>query len=97
MTTVVNLKNHYYDVFIGRPSKWGNPYSHKKNTTAKYKVKTKKEAIQKYKEWFKTQPDLIHSLSELKDKVLGCYCHPNPCHGDVLIELIDQLEGAEIF
>jgi len=33
---------------------------------------------------------LIDSLPELKDKVLGCWCAPEPCHGDVLKELTEQ-------
>ena len=26
MTTVVNLKKDTYDIYIGRGSKWGNPF-----------------------------------------------------------------------
>ena len=25
----------------------------------------------------------------MKGKNLGCWCNPEPCHGDVLLELID--------
>ena len=34
----------------------------------------------------------MESLDELKDKVLGCWCHPELCHGDVLVELIKMEE-----
>lgn len=30
-------------------------------------------------------------LGELRGKVLGCWCHPKPCHGDVLVKLIREL------
>lgn len=92
MTVVVNLRSANFDVFIGRPSKWGNPYSHLplKNTSAKFKVSSRKEAIRKYEEWVLGQNDLLNSLHELKDKTLGCYCKPLACHGDVLVKLIEH-------
>lgn len=38
---------------------------------------------------------LMKSLPELKGKTLGCWCKPYPCHGDVLVELLNELEGGE--
>jgi len=90
-TTIVNIKvTKNYDIYIGRPSIWGNPYSHLANTLAEYKVTTREEAITNYKKWILTNEDLLKKLPELKDKVLGCYCKPLSCHGDVLIELLDK-------
>lgn len=89
-TRVVHLEREPHDVFIGRPSKWGNPYSHMRNTRAQFKVKTRREAIQKYREYILTRPDLLGSLHELRGKRLGCYCAPLECHGDVLAELADN-------
>ena len=93
MTTVVNINNgDEYDVLIARPSKWGNPYTHIKDryTNAKFVVGSRKEAIEKYKEYILNTPELLNSLDELKDKRLGCYCKPKSCHGDVLIELLKE-------
>jgi len=90
-TKVVHCKKDRYDVYIGRPSKWGNPYSHLENTLADFQVNTREEAIEKYREWIRDQSHLLNSLFELKDKVLGCWCSPKPCHGDVLIELLKEL------
>jgi hypothetical protein len=84
---VVHNKRARYDVYIGRPSKWGNPFSHQSGTLAKFKVASREEAISKYREWIKTQPGLIAALPELRGKVLGCWCSPLACHGDVLAEL----------
>jgi hypothetical protein len=92
MTKVVHCKRDIYDIYIGRPSKWGNPYTHikDKNTKAEYIVSTRKESIEKYKEYILNTPELLNSLYELKDKVLGCWCKPNKkCHGDILVELIE--------
>jgi hypothetical protein len=92
-TRVVHCKREPYDVYIGRPSKWGNPFSHKAGTLAKFKVATRDQAVTSFEEWIKTQPQLLKDLYELKGKVLGCWCKPLSCHGDVLAKLADALEG----
>lgn len=92
---VVHCKREDHDVYIGRPSKWGNPFSHKDNTLAKYKTETREEAIEKYREYILHRKDLLDCLHELRGKILGCWCAPKPCHGDVLIELIMERFGDE--
>ena len=93
MIKVVHCKKENYDVYIGRPSKWGNPFTHikDKKTSAKYICATRDEAIDKYEEWI-TKGDgqhLLKDLHELKDKTLGCWCKPKRCHGDVLKKLVE--------
>lgn len=92
ITKVVHCKREPYDVYIGRPSKWGNPFTHikDKKTKAEFVVESREIAITKYREWILTQPALLDSLHELKGKILGCWCKPLSCHGDVLAELIDK-------
>ena len=85
MTRVVHCKKEKYDIYIGRPSKWGNPFTIGKDGT-------RKEVVEKYREWIEKQPNLMNSLDELKGKVLGCWCFPKFCHGDILIELIEERE-----
>lgn len=80
---VVNLRKEPYDVYIGRGSIWGNPFKIGRDGT-------REEVVQKYGEWIQSRPDLLARLDELKDKVLGCFCHPKACHGDVLIELLQK-------
>lgn len=87
---VVNKYKSEYDLYIGRGSKWGNPYSHKQNTKAEYVVSSREEAINKYREYVLSNPDLVNSLHELQGKTLGCFCKPQACHGDVLVELYDK-------
>lgn len=88
MTRVVNLYRESYDVFIGRPSIWGNPYSHKEGTTARFKVATREEAIARYEEWLLSKPGLVSlAKQELRGKILGCYCAPLACHGEVLARI----------
>jgi hypothetical protein len=69
-------------VRIARPSIWGNPYKIGKHGT-------REEVIEKYSTWLwlpKQQQYLLERLPELRGKVLGCWCYPEPCHGNVLIE-----------
>lgn len=89
---LVHCKKDQFDIYIGRPSKWGNPFSHENNTLAKFKVASREEAIAKYAQWIIKQENLLKDLTELKDKILGCWCYPKPCHGEVLIYLIDKLK-----
>ena len=84
---VVHCKKSPHDVYIGRGSKWGNPFSHLKNSAAIWVVATREEAITSYEAWVKTQPNLMAALPELKGKVLGCWCCPQACHGDILAKL----------
>lgn len=83
MTTVVHCSRHKYDIYIGRPSKWGNPFVMPRDGN-------RSEVIEKYRQYLTSRPDLLADIHELKGRRLGCYCYPLPCHGDVLAELADQ-------
>jgi hypothetical protein len=83
-TRVVNCKNERYDVYIGRPSEWGNPFKIGRDGS-------RQEVIQKYREWILANPQLTKQIHlKLRGKTLGCWCKPNACHGDVLAELADK-------
>jgi hypothetical protein len=85
---VVHCKKSLYDTYIGRGSKWGNPFVIGKDGT-------REDVINKYRDWIQTQPQLLRALPELKGKVLGCWCSPRACHGDVLVEMIAKLHRAD--
>jgi hypothetical protein len=91
LTTVVNIQFRH-DVYIGRPSKWANPWSHRPSVFTVTRVKTRDEAIRRYKEWIVKQDGLLACLHELRGKVLGCPgCNPDTqqCHGHILAQLAD--------
>lgn len=79
------------DVYIGRKcaqggwdlpaSKWANPFVLGRDGD-------RRSVIDKYRAWIKHQPELLAALGELRGKVLGCWCKPLPCHGDVLVDLV---------
>lgn len=93
-------KNHIY---IGRDmsfyvkgakcSIWHNPYPVKKpNKVYKNNKKhyTLDESLQLFREYVENSQTLLNRLCELNGKVLGCWCRPGRCHGDVLAELVEK-------
>lgn len=94
MTKVANIKkDEPYDVYIGRPSPFGNPFTHINSTFGDCKkVATREEAIAKYRTWFLEQlksPEFYQKVQALRGKTLGCFCKPLPCHGDVIVEYLE--------
>jgi hypothetical protein len=85
-TRVVHCKREPFDVYIGRPGPWGNPFVIGRDGD-------RAEAIRKYEQWLMEQPQLLARLGQLRGKVLGCWCSPLPCHGDVLAQLADKEGG----
>jgi len=71
-------------IYVGRPSKWGNPFRVTANCP-------RGEAIVKFRAYasarLSTDP---RWLDELKGKDLVCWCSPLPCHADVLLELANR-------
>ena len=80
---VVKKGEAAYDVYIGRGSKWGNRFVIGIDGN-------REEVIEMYEEWIKTQPKLLDDLIELKGCVLGCYCAPKRCHGEILLKLLQE-------
>ena len=84
MANVVHCKRDKYDVYIGRPGPYGNPFEIGRDGN-------RKEVVEKYAEWVLTQPDLLAKIKvELKGKVLGCWCAPKLCHGNILVEWANE-------
>ena len=71
-------------VYIGRGSKWGNPFEI--NEAIGY---TRTVVIEKYKDYFWTT-DLPNQIEELRFRNLLCYCAPQLCHGEYLMLLANS-------
>ena len=71
--------------FPKKSSIWANPYKIGKDGD-------RESVLNKYRTYIqnkiKNDPSLVESLLKLKNKKLGCWCYPEKCHGDVLLELI---------
>lgn len=71
-------------IYIGRPSKWKNPYKIGKDGS-------RDEVIEKFRNYaslrLQKEPNW---LLPLKGKDLYCYCAPLACHGDVIKEMLGE-------
>ena len=105
--TVVNkrsigFKPNANQRYIGRGSPWGNPFTHLplSRTKAQFHVETEEESMVRYETWLREKlakdPQLRQKLLDLDGHELVCYCKPRPCHGDLLIKLIEEIKrGGE--
>lgn len=92
-TSVVNCNDSRFDVFIGRPSIWGNPFVVGIDGN-------RGECVALHRTWMQltAQKHLRDRLHELKGKRLGCFCKKEgkskqrACHGDTLAEMADALD-----
>lgn len=67
-------------VYVGRPTKWGNPFVIGRDGT-------RDEVIAKYRGWLEREG---LDVSELRGRDLICWCSPEPCHADVLLEVANR-------
>ncbi len=90
MTEVVNMaEKDTWDRKIDRTTRFGNPFRMEEDG-GQY---TREECIAAYRGWFltkiQTDPGFREAVEELAGKTLGCWCKPEPCHGDVIVEYLD--------
>lgn len=90
ITEIINLHKEEYDVYIGREGKgqsgyFGNPHT----------GPDKEANVKLYKAYFhdriKTDKEFAQRILKLRGKILGCFCKPRPCHGDVIAEYLNAL------
>ncbi len=73
-------------VYVGRPSKWGNPFVIGRDGA-------REQVVARYRDWLRWSlvglaPILCRAArTELRGKHLVCWCAPLPCHADVLLEI----------
>lgn len=75
-------------VYVGRPTKFGNPFSHlTSGTLAQHLVDTRDQAVERFEAYLLSQPELLAAAKqELKGKSLICWCAPKSCHADILMK-----------
>ena len=67
-------------VYIGRPSRWGNPFQIGRDGS-------RAQVVAKYRDMVCADPALQDAARrELRGRDLICFCAPAACHGDVLLE-----------
>lgn len=92
-TRVVNINKESYDIYIGRAGRgqdgyFGNPVRLENGAP-------KGSTLENYKSYFmnrlENDPQFKQKVHALKGKVLGCFCKPGPCHGDIIKAYLDTL------
>lgn len=82
-------------VYIGRENGWAKPSRKRSIWHNPFKVgrdaDTNKQACAMYRDYLLGKPELLKRLEELRGKLLVCWCYPEDCHGNVLIELLEEL------
>lgn len=85
---VVHCKREPHDLYIGRPSRFGNPFKLDSTTT-------REEVLEKFEAYARAQLAsgkwTAAEVRALAGKTLGCWCAPRKCHGDVLLKLAAEL------
>jgi len=107
MINVVNKYKHQptdNDVYIGRGSPLGNPFTGSKKleaTKAEFQCASREEAIESYENYLRLaisnknnyicqELNKIHKMAKLGDVNLVCFCKPKDCHGDVIKKVIEE-------
>lgn len=101
MTRVVNLRHAAYDVYIGRAGRgadgyFGNPYrvGYKCARCGRLHL-SGSETMSCFRGYFYerlARDDAFRTrVLQLKGKKLGCFCKPDACHGDVIVEYLEKM------
>ena len=82
------------DIYLGRMVEkggWDLPHSDWANPFTIWDTGSRRNTLRRYEYYIRHQrPDLWRRLPELEGKTLGCWCKPEPCHGDVLVQLFKE-------
>jgi hypothetical protein len=72
--------------FPKKASTWANPF--------KVTTEGRDKCLELYETWVrdKIKKEGTEELKKLKNKVLGCWCKPEKCHGDILIKILNEIE-----
>ena len=74
------IKNDNWDLKL---SDWANPY-----------WGTSEESLRQYEVYVRGDKRLMKRIEdgELNNVSMGCWCAPNPCHGDILLKIIKECQ-----
>lgn len=98
-TRVVNLRHAPYDVYIGRAGKgfdgyFGNPIRPGRCFLCGGTHSFGGRTLDCYRRWFhqrlEQDAEFRRRVEELRGKILGCFCKPKPCHGDIIVSYLER-------
>lgn len=90
MSEIVHCKKEPYDVMIDRRTPYGNPFTMKNKSDEE-----RTRVIEEFEKWFLDKMErgdnlMYKVLANLSGKTLGCWCKPKPCHGDIIVEWLNN-------
>lgn len=83
--------------YVGRPSVLGNPFPMRTESS-------RTEVIEKYRKWLwpkikrnnarvMAELNRLQAIADAGDLVLICWCHPLPCHADVIKKCLEWMQS----
>jgi len=91
------------DIYIGRGSILGNPFTHfdLNKTKAEFHCNSREESIKNFENYLidkinKNDPKICDELNRIyllalkQDINLVCFCKPKSCHGDIIKKILDE-------
>jgi hypothetical protein len=80
-------------VYVGRPTKWGNPFEPSR-------FMTREECVEAFRDVIMcpvcVEENREMAIKELGGKDLCCWCPlDKPCHADILLDLANELTTKE--
>lgn len=79
----VGKRTNDHQVYVGRRTKWGNPYYMSQHGS-------REEVVELFRKYFYGSGTLMGAIHELEGKDLICWCAPLPCHADILLEFANR-------
>jgi hypothetical protein len=89
-----------YDAYVGRPTRWGNPFKIGRDGD-------REECVRRYRDWLLSGEQHLlreRARAELRGKVLACWCAPAGginsaapellCHAQILAAVANGTENA---
>ena len=75
-------------VYVGRPSKFGNPFAAKSELD-------REAVIEKFREYFYSNDEIRDAaVAELMDKHLICWCSPKDCHATIIRDYVWEIKNG---
>lgn len=83
-------KSKDFDVYIGRGTKWGNPFPINEACGQTRLIVIEMYRHQMY-EWLENGTITVQDILDLSGKTIACSCAPKACHGDIIIEVFNEI------
>jgi hypothetical protein len=92
---VVHVREKLCTHYIGRGAAPSGKHAQLGNPFVLRIESARTKVIEEYEEWVRRQPEVMKRIAELpEDAVLGCWCKPRACHGDVIIKIWKELQHS---